>query len=156
MRPRRRLGFRTPARASVVLPPSAARRCRQIAPPPWIAGDGWPSLDRSSCPRLHLHHGPARGLADCGRYGARWWPLWSVKRHGRIGITTTRNAIREASRDGLLTIQERRRHGRPNLPNGIRLISREWLAWISRGEGPKKQSPRIEGLGDPRFMWNLP
>jgi hypothetical protein len=41
-------------------------------------------------------------------------------------------AIRLAEGDGLLTIQERRHQGRRNDPNVIRLLSREWLAWLKR------------------------
>jgi DNA-directed RNA polymerase specialized sigma24 family protein len=34
---------------------------------------------------------------------------------------------------GLLTAQERRRQGQKNLPNVVRIVSREWLQWIKRG-----------------------
>src|SRR4051795_3133380 len=43
------------------------------------------------------------------------------------------NAIREAARLGLLTIEERRREGLRNLPNAIRTISKEWMSWLARG-----------------------
>src|SRR5215204_4793865 len=43
------------------------------------------------------------------------------------------NAIREAARLGLLTVQERRREGRRNLPNVVRIVSKEWTNWIARG-----------------------
>src|SRR3954463_5424871 len=43
------------------------------------------------------------------------------------------NAIREAARLGLLTVEERRRDGRRNLPNVIRIISKEWTSWLTRG-----------------------
>src|SRR3954469_16777140 len=43
------------------------------------------------------------------------------------------NALKEAARLGLLTIEERRREGRRNLPNVIRTISKEWMTWLSRG-----------------------
>src|SRR3954449_4988660 len=43
------------------------------------------------------------------------------------------NAIREAARLGLLTIEERRREGRRNLPNVVRIVSREWTMWLARG-----------------------
>src|SRR5436190_2964615 len=43
------------------------------------------------------------------------------------------NAIREAARLGLLTIEERRRDGRRNLPNVVRIISKEWTMWLARG-----------------------
>lgn len=42
-------------------------------------------------------------------------------------------AIRLAEGDGLLTIQERRHQGRKSDPNVLRIISREWLAWLRRG-----------------------
>src|SRR3954470_18924128 len=43
------------------------------------------------------------------------------------------NAVREAARLGLLTIEERRREGRRNLPNVIRIVSKEWTTWLARG-----------------------
>src|SRR5215204_5784968 len=44
----------------------------------------------------------------------------------RAGVCrrTAQNAIRQAARLGLLTIQERRREGQKNLPNILRVISR--------------------------------
>jgi len=42
-------------------------------------------------------------------------------------------ALREAARLGLLTIEERRREGRRNLPNVVRVISKEWTSWLERG-----------------------
>ena len=42
------------------------------------------------------------------------------------------NAIREAARLGLLTTEERRREGRRNLPNVIRIVSKEWSSWLAR------------------------
>src|SRR3712207_4525098 len=43
------------------------------------------------------------------------------------------SAIREAARLGLLTIEERRREGRRNLPNVVRIVSKEWTSWLARG-----------------------
>lgn len=48
-------------------------------------------------------------------------------------------AIRLAEGDGLLTVEERRRQGRKNDPNVVRIISREWQAWIAKGNRPTKQ-----------------
>src|SRR4051794_20134031 len=42
-------------------------------------------------------------------------------------------ALREAARLGLLTIEERRREGRRNLPNVVRIVSKEWTSWLARG-----------------------
>jgi hypothetical protein len=52
----------------------------------------------------------------------------------RAGCSRTKaqDAIREAARLGLLTVQERRRQGQPNLPNVLRIVSREWLQWIEK------------------------
>jgi hypothetical protein len=61
----------------------------------------------------------------------------------RAGVcrSTVQNAIRMAAREGLLTVQERRREGRKNAPNIVRIISSEWLTWIKRGSGFKKMAP---------------
>ena len=66
-----------------------------------------------------------------------------VRAHGVCGLhidalaaragccrTTAQNAIREAKRLGLLTVEERRRCGQPSLTNLIRIVSREWLTWL--------------------------
>ena len=47
-------------------------------------------------------------------------------------------AIRLAEGDGLLTIEERRHEGRKNSPNLVRIISREWQAWMRRGGSQKR------------------
>src|SRR3954452_4501112 len=43
------------------------------------------------------------------------------------------SAIREAARLGLLTIEERRREGRRNLPKVGRIVSEGWSSWLVRG-----------------------
>jgi hypothetical protein len=50
----------------------------------------------------------------------------------RAGVcrASARNAIRRAARLGLLTIQERRRPGRKNLPNVLAVVSAEWRTWL--------------------------
>src|SRR5215212_9314522 len=49
----------------------------------------------------------------------------------RAGVcrSMVKNAIRTAARLGLLTIEERRR----DLPNVIRIVSKEWTSWLARG-----------------------
>ena len=61
----------------------------------------------------------------------------------RAGVcrTTVQNAIRQAARLGLVVVQERRREGRKNAPNIVRVVSTEWLTWIKRGSGFKKTVP---------------
>ena len=54
------------------------------------------------------------------------------------------NAIREAAQFGLLTVEERRREGRRNLPNIVRIVSKEWTSWLARGgrsSRPKADAP---------------
>jgi hypothetical protein len=53
----------------------------------------------------------------------------------RAGVcrTTAQNAIRQAAREGLLTVQRRPRPGRKNLANVVRIVSREWVTWMERG-----------------------
>src|SRR3954453_14394222 len=58
------------------------------------------------------------------------------------------NALREAARLGLLTIEERRRDGRRNLPNVLRIISKEWAMWLTRGapRGGQSSPPSASSL----------
>ena len=61
--------------------------------------------------------------------------LGEIAARAGVCVTLARNAIRLAAGDGLLVIVERRRHGAPSLPNVVKVISREWRAWIERGRG---------------------
>jgi len=67
--------------------------------------------------------------------------LGEIAARAGVGVTTARDAIRLAAGDGVLVIVERRRRGLPNLPNVLRIVSREWRAWITRGGGSKKSNP---------------
>jgi hypothetical protein len=44
--------------------------------------------------------------------------------------TTVKNALRQARRLGLITVEERRRRGQKSLTNLVRIVSPEWMAWI--------------------------
>lgn len=60
--------------------------------------------------------------------------LGEIAARAGVCLTLARDAIREASLMGLLTIQERKQYKRPNLSNIVRIISAEWKEWIfSRG-----------------------
>jgi hypothetical protein len=54
--------------------------------------------------------------------------------------TTVKNALREARRLNLVTVQERRRRGQKSLTNLVRIISPEWMAWNRIG-GKKLTTP---------------
>src|SRR5436190_18942530 len=62
-------------------------------------------------------------------------PKLTVPIAARAGVcrSLVKNALRTAARLGLLTVQERRREGRRNLPNVIRIVSKEWTVWLARG-----------------------
>jgi len=47
-----------------------------------------------------------------------------------VAETTVRNAIREARKLGLVTVEERPVTGFRNLPNIVRIVSAEWTAWL--------------------------
>lgn len=66
------------------------------------------------------------------------------------GRTTVQNALRWAERLRLLTITERKRPGQKNDTNIVRIVSKEWLAWLQRGPrvGFKRVNPTQE-ISDP-------
>ena len=85
----------------------------------------------------------AKGVCDL--------PLEAIAARAGVCVTLARGAIRLAAATGLALIIERRRHGRPNLTNIVRVISREWLAWIWRGGGGcKKTNPTDNSYLKPR------
>jgi hypothetical protein len=74
-----------------------------------------------------------RIVADAVRqHGHCAMTLGEIAARAGVGITTARDAIRAGAFDGILVIEERRRRGAPNLPNLVRVISREWSSWIKR------------------------
>ncbi|MBX9934796.1 MAG: helix-turn-helix domain-containing protein [Methylobacterium sp.] len=58
-----------------------------------------------------------------------------------VAETTVRNAIREAMKLGLVTVEERRITGFRNDTNIVRIVSREWAAWLRLA---RKGVPRSE------------
>jgi hypothetical protein len=73
--------------------------------------------------------------------------LGEIAARAGVGITTARNALRYAAREGLVTIEERRRDKRPNLSNVVRIVARDWTAWIERGRKMKTRAFASEGGG---------
>jgi hypothetical protein len=68
-------------------------------------------------------------------------PLAEIAARAGVGRTTVQNALREAASLGLVTVQERRRQGQVNLPNVVRVVSREWLQWLKL----RRRSERAKG-----------
>src|SRR4051812_49485568 len=67
----------------------------------------------------------------------------------RSGVcrSMVKNAIRTAARLGLVTVEERRREGRRNLSNVVRVVSREWRGGGGRGPQPgrgEKKKPTAQ------------
>ncbi|MGH1575547.1 hypothetical protein ACRAWG_39190 (plasmid) [Methylobacterium sp. P31] len=76
-----------------------------------------------------------------------------------VGRSTVKNALREASRLGLITVEERKVTGWRNDTNVVRIVSAEWTAWLRltrrspipaspttlplEGEGSKPQPARL-------------
>ncbi len=69
--------------------------------------------------------------------------LAEISARAGVSRSTAKNAIRAAAAMGLLTIEERRREGQVNLPNVIRVVSRDWLQWLER----KADRPASKGIG---------
>jgi hypothetical protein len=67
-------------------------------------------------------------------------PVDAIAARAGVCRRLAQNAIRQAAREGLLTVQERRREGRRNDYNVLRVVSREWLTWIRRGRMQKPTS----------------
>ncbi|MGX5777733.1 helix-turn-helix domain-containing protein [Methylorubrum zatmanii] len=58
-----------------------------------------------------------------------------------VSETTVRNAIREAVRLGLITVEERRITGWRNDTNVVRIVSAEWTAWLRLTRKRKEAVP---------------
>jgi hypothetical protein len=79
-----------------------------------------------------------RIVADAVRdRGACTMTLSEMAARAGVCVTTARNALRQAAREGFVTIEERRRDKRPNLANIVRIVSNEWTSWIERGRRTK-------------------
>jgi hypothetical protein len=78
------------------------------------------------------------------RDGACSLPIDAIAALAGVSRTTAQNTLRQARHLGLLEVKERRRRGLPSLTNVIKVISKEWSAWLKLsggGIGFKKSSP---------------
>jgi hypothetical protein len=78
--------------------------------------------------------------------------IQEIADRAKVCRATVQNAIREARRLGLLTVEARRLSPTKNLPNIIRIASREWRTWLKRhgsavfrwGPNARNSSPQIQ------------
>ena len=71
-------------------------------------------------------------------------PIDAIAARAGISRTSAQNAIRQACRLGMLERHERRRAYDRSLPSILRVVDREWSAWLRRGPkggGLKGSSP---------------
>ena len=70
---------------------------------------------------------------DVRRSGVCVLPIDAIAARAGVSRTSAQNAIRQACRLGMLERQERRRAGANSLTNVLRVVDREWSAWLKRG-----------------------
>jgi hypothetical protein len=71
---------------------------------------------------------------ECRVHGTCSLHLDAIAAGAGVCRSTVRNALREARRLGLITLQERRRLCQPSLTNIVRIVSSEWKLWLEREE----------------------
>jgi hypothetical protein len=73
---------------------------------------------------------------QCQRGGTCALPIDAIAALAGVSRTSVQNSLRQARCLGLLEVKERRRRGLPSLTNVIKVISKEWSAWLKlSGEG---------------------
>jgi len=77
--------------------------------------------------------------AEVLRHGACTLTVGHIAALAGVSETTVRNALRAARGLGLLTLEERRLTAWRNAPNVVRIISREWVAWL-RLRAPRERA----------------
>lgn len=71
--------------------------------------------------------------AECVRRGDCRLAIGHIAAASGVSETTVRNALREARRLGLMSVEERRLKGYRNDTNIMRVISPEWATWLRLG-----------------------
>lgn len=71
-------------------------------------------------------------------------PVGGLAAIAGVSETTVRNAIREAVRLGMITVEERRLTGFRNDTNVVRIVSPEWVAWLRLTRKRKIEAPAVE------------
>ncbi|TGQ13508.1 hypothetical protein [Mesorhizobium sp. M00.F.Ca.ET.217.01.1.1] len=71
-------------------------------------------------------------MSDCRQHGRCDRSVKEIGDRAGVGATTVRNALRKASRLGLLRVTERRQWRARNLTNHIVVVHRRQIAWIAK------------------------
>lgn len=134
-RPSGRLTMFPPRRVQMAPDRRVARaRRRQLAAsgpmPPALAAH----FTQAEMAVLRIVADEVRQSGSCSR------SLAEIAARAGCGRTTAQNAIRQAARLGLVTVQERRREGQKNLPNVVRIVSAEWLTWMRASRPTDRQT----------------
>ncbi|MDR3525817.1 MAG: hypothetical protein P4L57_00955 [Rhizomicrobium sp.] len=119
---------------------SATKR-RQRSPDRQKSRDRRRTLGGSSAlpPALRAHYTEGLRAVLCvvceeiKRRGFCDFPIDKIAAIAGVCRTTAQNALREAAWQGHMSVAVRKRPGRKNLTNIVRITSPEWLTWISRG-----------------------
>jgi hypothetical protein len=124
--PPRRLGARPRS------PASMERRRR------WTSS-GW--LPPALAARFTMGEAAALSVvaAQVARHGRCDLALDAIAALAGVGRTTVRNALGEARRLGLLTVEVRRLRAFRNDTNVVRIVSAEWQSWISMRRSAPEQ-----------------
>ena len=85
---------------------------------------------------------------ECQRRGERDFPIDKIAAHAGVCRTSVQTTLHEARRLSHIEITERRRRGRKNLTNLIKIISPAWRAWLKNGS-------RTNGGTGSNFVKNL-
>jgi hypothetical protein len=99
--------------------------------------------------RTHYTEGESSALTviagEVKDHGFCDFPIDKIAALAGVCRSTVQNAIREASKLGYITVEQRPVAGRKNLTNVIRIVSSEWVAWLKRGRaiGFKSFPPKI-------------
>ncbi len=81
---------------------------------------------------------------QCQRTGVCVLPIDAIAALAGVSRTTVKNALRQARVLGLVLVKERRVPGLPSLTNVVRIVSKEWTAWLKLGGGVKRLTTRID------------
>lgn len=108
------------------------RRLAASAPLPAAMASAWTTSELAV---LRIVGDEVREHGCCDR------SLGEIAARAGVSRSLAQVTIRSAGRLGLVSIEERRRKGAKNLPNVVRIVSAEWVAWLDRG--PREWPARI-------------